>query len=303
MPAPPTPLEGLSPRVRGNLAQVRRPASEVGSIPACAGEPPCGRRQASHGRVYPRVCGGTRVPGQHPAAFVGLSPRVRGNPRPATRTSVSSGSIPACAGEPPGGPASRFPPRVYPRVCGGTGAAGKHVFAEAGLSPRVRGNQPVQAKWRAERGSIPACAGEPPRLPRLPHRARVYPRVCGGTPASSPSSFVTRGLSPRVRGNPLPQPDCGRAGGSIPACAGEPSAPPRSAARGRVYPRVCGGTRRSRAACKGTWGLSPRVRGTSPPQSVPSRPAGLSPRVRGNHAQAFGGLENGGSIPACAGEP
>ena len=74
--------EGLSPRVRGNLARhVRNPAVD-GSIPACAGEP---RGAAAHqypGRVYPRVCGGT---GQTLLSVVppsGLSPRVRGNLRP-----------------------------------------------------------------------------------------------------------------------------------------------------------------------------------------------------------------------------
>ena len=51
----------------------------------------------------------------------------------------------------------------------------------------------------------------------------------------------------------------------------------------RVYPRVCGGTKR------GGWGAA----------MIP----GLSPRVRGN--RGLGGQSGGavGSIPACAGEP
>ena len=51
-----------------------------------------------------------------------------------------------------------------------------------------------------------------------------------------------RGLSPRVRGNlhrRLPSAFCVR---SIPACAGEPFVAKVSAAKPRVYPRVCGGT-------------------------------------------------------------
>ena len=50
---------GLSPRVRGNRVEVNVRASEIGSIPACAGEPRARGRTGSSGRVYPRVCGGT----------------------------------------------------------------------------------------------------------------------------------------------------------------------------------------------------------------------------------------------------
>ena len=52
---------GLSPRVRGNpyLAVVDR--KMVGSIPACAGEPPSQGAVQPLPEVYPRVCGGTRA--------------------------------------------------------------------------------------------------------------------------------------------------------------------------------------------------------------------------------------------------
>ena len=49
---------GLSPRVRGN----RRPPfppPDLGSIPACAGEPEFAAAQSDNWQVYPRVCGGT----------------------------------------------------------------------------------------------------------------------------------------------------------------------------------------------------------------------------------------------------
>ena len=114
-------------------------------------------------------------------------------------------------------------------------------------------------------------------------RAEVYPRVCGGTPEIGPQCFQSRGLSPRVRGNPQysREPELKRR--SIPACAGEPSTHCLATYPNRVYPRVCGGT--SIPACRRTpaTGLSPRVRGNL------SRPSfqGALPR----------------SIPACAGEP
>ena len=90
---------------------------------------------------------------------------------------------------------------------------------------------------------------------------RVYPRVCGGTH--------------RHR-------SAGVGGGSIPACAGEPttiSADTREAWKG-LSPRVRGNL--DFRAAWGEWGLSPRVRGKQ----------GTTVRVDGD-----------GSIPACAGEP
>ena len=71
------------------------------------------------------------------------------------------------------------------------------------------------------------------------------------------------GLSPRVRGKPVPCPDCGR--------------------KTKVYPRVCGGTAEALEDME--------------------RVGGLSPRVRGNRAGEYGCGRPAGSIPACAGEP
>ena len=91
------------------------------------------------------------------------------------------------------------------------------------------------------------------------------------------------GLSPRVRGNP--ETARGRAfiGGSIPACAGEPSTIFPYQTPIWVYPRVCGGT------------LSHRTFRFFVP--------GLSPRVRGNLLPRRCHVNKKRSIPACAGEP
>ena len=86
-----------------------------------------------------------------------------------------------------------------------------------------------------------------------------------------------------MRGNQRLRPRRPRGIGSIPACAGEPGGSPSSQCRRRVYPRVCGGTRRTR-------------------RMLPRR-LGLSPRVRGNLPHADPHCHRHGSIPACAGEP
>ena len=111
-----------------------------------------------------------------------------------------------------------------------------------GLSPRVRGNHTRLCDERSIERSIPACAGEPLRLPSKTPPAWVYPRVCGGTYEDSITHGMVDGLSPRVRGN-LPYTGGGGAvGRSIPACAGEPCTVRRLRDTKPVYPRVCGGT-------------------------------------------------------------
>ena len=234
--------DGLSPRVRGNPARLRLRYLRVRSIPACAGEP-SDRQGALHsGRVYPRVCGGTRrVAPRRPVPF-GLSPRVRGNLVKYFLKAIWARSIPACAGEPRSRRQPTHSARVYPRVCGGTQPDAVRAIDDEGLSPRVRGNHPCGRQYDSGRRSIPACAGEP--VQRLPSNgtAGVYPRVCGGTGPTASVQWYGWGLSPRVRGNrPLADKEV-LSMRSIPACAGEPLIPKASVIERSVYPRVCGGT-------------------------------------------------------------
>ena len=74
-------ISGLSPRVRGNRYHLHGVVKDVGSIPACTGEPSMGSKVGRWMWVYPRVYGGTCPPWSTPCTVVGLSPRVRGNQR------------------------------------------------------------------------------------------------------------------------------------------------------------------------------------------------------------------------------
>ena len=152
-----------------------------------------------------------------------------------------------------------------------------------GLSPRVRGNhghgRAGDPHWR----SIPACAGEPSADRVAASANAVYPRVCGGTRLRDVVTMWLMGLSPRVRGNPVPTVSQRVQMRSIPACAGEPTWHPFSGGRYKVYPRVCGGTRSAARTGRSERGLSPRVRGN--PRRGRKTPAATR------------------SIPACAGEP
>ena len=152
---------GLSPRVRGNRVQRRTAQVELRSIPACAGEPVCGFIGIHMGRVYPRVCGGTRHLRRRLPSAQGLSPRVRGNHPDQSDHVRYQGSIPACAGEPSSRRSRGGAGRVYPRVCGGTVVGTLFRGATQGLSPRVRGNRHGGGVLAMIDRSIPACAGEP----------------------------------------------------------------------------------------------------------------------------------------------
>ena len=274
---------GLSPRVRGNLARCPMHSGHPRSIPACAGEPGSSSRGIRWRAVYPRVCGGTSGVVPQASGPRGLSPRVRGNLAGGPGSPPASGSIPACAGEPVRCASSLPKPAVYPRVCGGTTAAPASSVRPQGLSPRVRGNHGCAGFERTAAGSIPACAGEPVPMRSAIRRARVYPRVCGGTAPAQARTVAFGGLSPRVRGNRRTKAAAVGYNRSIPACAGEPLAHFAELTDGAVYPRVCGGTQT---------------------QVIPLRPhLGLSPRVRGNLLRRQKQIWLRWSIPACAGEP
>ena len=143
-------------RVRGGL-----PGGRLGSIPACAGEPPACPPLSWPSTVYPRVCGGTSRLARYSWGFIGLSPRVRGNQHIGDYLGQGTGSIPACAGEPRSS-GRRVPATgVYPRVCGGTVEVPQVELLVVGLSPRVRGNPTGRVRPGPDQRSIPACAGEP----------------------------------------------------------------------------------------------------------------------------------------------
>ncbi len=229
------------------------------------------------------MCGGTAAQIIDGLYTKGLSPRVRGNHSSWDIFSVSGGSIPACAGEPPPVPPMLALTQVYPRVCGGTDGTVQGLQPLDGLSPRVRGNPTKSPVIVTSPRSIPACAGEPQIV--VPHlvAVQVYPRVCGGTPRSLKASQTASGLSPRVRGNPSRQASTSRSWRSIPACAGEPTRAVTPSGMRTVYPRVCGGTPGRANRPGSTIGLSPRVRGN---------PCGMECLTKVRR-----------SIPACAGEP
>ena len=214
--------QGLSPRVRGIHRAQRLLRHAAGSIPACTGNP--GRRttlRAPRG-VYPRVYGESTTGRQEARQRPGLSPRVRGIHRHLPLSCSSSGSIPACTGNPTESISGGTNGEVYPRVYGESVKRDYEALSIAGLSPRVRGIHAIPRPGDGKSGSIPACTGNPAYwLARLQCQ-RVYPRVYGESWRRDTQDRRNVGLSPRVRGIRSRNGRCAGHRRSIPACTGNP---------------------------------------------------------------------------------
>ena len=192
-------------------------------------------------------------------------------------------SIPAGAGNPNESSGQEPAPRVHPRGCGESGVAPFKGRRREGPSPRVRGILEGLRHADADRGSIPAGAGNPTRRRRARAATRVHPRGCGESWGRPGVIVCDRGPSPRVRGIPGHQMPHVRRSGSIPAGAGNPKRVCQGSSRTWVHPRGCGESAEVHAALGPGGGPSPRVRGIRP---------------------AVGhGVERPGSIPAGAGNP
>ena len=213
----------------------------------------------------------------------GPSPRVRGIPRKRSGSTETSGSIPAGAGNPSGGPGARRVRAVHPRGCGESPAAPPGPVGEAGPSPRVRGIHAGAGEVEALDGSIPAGAGNPRKLRLSAAYRTVHPRGCGESHQAALREADRAGPSPRVRGiHPRPA-DAGAGRGSIPAGAGNPRLGGLAPIQPRVHPRGCG-----ESVASGR---------------VTDLCTGPSPRVRGIRGARHAGRGRPGSIPAGAGNP
>ena len=151
---------GPSPRVR------RKPGTEgtgrraEGSIPARAGETDANVNLLITLTVHPRACGGNAELVWERFGDDGPSPRVRGKPCRAWRTSGRRGSIPARAGETGRVSDVVDGAAVHPRACGGNVCVPIHPTRLTGPSPRVRGKHGVDTEGTSRTRSIPARAGE-----------------------------------------------------------------------------------------------------------------------------------------------
>ena len=206
---------------------------------------------------------------------------MRGNPPHPWHPEITEGPIPAHAGESCRICVQPLAPWAYPRACGGIEVRQALAYLRQGLSPRMRGNRGRLDLDAMRCGPIPAHAGESVRSCRRTNQCRAYPRACGGIVRAKRSKALQKGLSPRMRGNPLRslgicdrwrpipahagnqvyRPRANGAKGPIPAHAGESKETLTHSGAVRAYPRACGGIGIGNDALFSDQGLSPRMRG------------------------------------------
>ncbi len=212
--------------------------------------------------VHPRVCGEHLSGLLGGAAKAGSSPRVRGTPRSADRSSWCSRFIPACAGNTEAIGAAVNVHVVHPRVCGEHRQWPRDGYAAAGSSPRVRGTPLCKRVIESIRRFIPACAGNTHGRPSVPSTRTVHPRVCGEHLSRTIATLQDDGSSPRVRGTLHHIIGAVEHQRFIPACAGNTPKCWSTTTCPPVHPRVCGEHARAQQFGNRAVGSSPRVRGT-----------------------------------------
>ena len=148
-------------------------------------------------------------------------------------------------------------------------------------------------------------------MPRRVSRETVHPRACGEHSSGPISGVSANGSSPRLRGTRLEHAVCANFVRFIPAPAGNTTAAAEPCPALPVHPRACGEHQTYAPAATGSYGSSPRLRGTlessllvvSSIRFIPA-PAGntvrfrffptsksVHPRACGEHARSKGHLD------------
>ena len=211
---------GSSPRMRGTpfLAVVLE--SDLGIIPAYAGNTEYRQTTNPPRRDHPRVCG------EHVDAIdiartsLGSSPRMRGTHNATFDMDCTMGIIPAYAGNTVSKPKILSLQWDHPRVCGEHSTSSNPPDVVSGSSPRMRGTRGILSRGSPSHGIIPAYAGNTSLPNVFAILTRDHPRVCGEHGVMSGVRVHTTGSSPRMRGTPLGGFDRMTLRGIIPAYAG-----------------------------------------------------------------------------------
>ena len=193
-------FRGSSPRMRGTLLSRHRPSAHLRIIPAHAGNTIRLWSCPYANRDHPRACG------EHVRFDLwriepeGSSPRMRGTHNVLFAHCLTSGIIPAHAGNTEFAAGVGVDPQDHPRACGEHFAMSLSVNGIAGSSPRMRGTlaRLSLCPWWAR--IIPAHAGNTKAKHGDLVGWRDHPRACGEHMRIFSHRRRGRGSSPRMRG-------------------------------------------------------------------------------------------------------
>ena len=146
----------------------------------------------------------------------------------------------------------------------------------------MRGTLPSRLCRVHSSGIIPAYAGNTVKQENPSPPSRDHPRVCGEHYPESAICGHNRGSSPRMRGTLTIELVDGKAGGIIPAYAGNTRHTRRPYPRTGDHPRVCGEHLEPSPVQNRIAGSSPRMRGTRGYRTRRESWYGIIPAYAGN---------------------
>ena len=207
---------------------------------------------------------------------------MRGTRARSTFAAISTGIIPAYAGNTDKVAQQLEAFEDHPRVCGEHRSGHHHDAAYRGSSPRMRGTHVHGIGLLGHLGIIPAYAGNTEHV-ALEQSARWdHPRVCGEHAETWIQSSLPQGSSPRMRGTHHQRHRKTRRPGIIPAYAGNTDIAAKVDQYQTDHPRVCGEHPLVSRMSISSWGSSPRMRGTRPLRWNGRNDTGIIPAYAGN---------------------
>ncbi len=196
-------LTGTPPRVRGRLPQSNACVQRRGNTPARAGTTVALLRHLEKTAEHPRVCGDDRRISPIVSWSAGTPPRVRGRHQVNRPPDARDRNTPACAGTTVRAMQSWTVVWEHPRVCGDDYRDAQFLESRRGTPPRVRGRPAERLPKSPPSGNTPACAGTTSRSRPGDPTTGEHPRVCGDDSLLTPSTRMSPGTPPRVRGRHL----------------------------------------------------------------------------------------------------
>ena len=278
------PADGSAPRARGTRAASAGSLTLPRISPACAGNTSSIVFLRRQWPDQPRVRGEHQRRRKPSPTLAGSAPRARGT-LGGRRILVQKGRIsPACAGNTHVDERDKLRLADQPRVRGEHGEFLLLPEWEAGSAPRARGTHDPRGE-RGRPGRIsPACAGNTGPGARTRCCAADQPRVRGEHRSWSWVRQPSSGSAPRARGTPRDGQNAPSADRISPACAGNTTDMPGTAAETTDQPRVRGEHHGPQNAGRVGERISPACAGNTRSLMLKLLANTDQPRVRGEHS-------------------